>query len=455
MTAPLSVIVLAAGLGKRMRSDLPKVLQPLAGRPLLAHVLASARALSPAAIHVVHGHGAERVRTAFPDADLDWVLQAEQLGTGHAVLQAAPRVPDDHLVLVLYGDVPLMSTATLARLLEPARAGALAVLTAEYADPSGYGRIVRDARGALVRIVEERDASEAERAIREVNTGLIACPAARLKSWLPRLRRDNAQGEYYLTDCVALAVADGVAVVAVCADSEEEAHGINDRLQLARAESLLRARRARALMEAGVTLADPARLDVRGEVTCGRDVYIDVDVILEGRVTLGDRVRIGPFCLLRDVSIAADTEVFSHSRIEEAEIGRRCRIGPYARIRPATRLEDEVHVGNFVEIKKSELGTGAKANHLAYLGDASVGRDVNVGAGTITCNYDGVNKHRTVIQDGAFIGSNTSLVAPVVVGAGATIGAGSVVTRDAPAEALTVARAKQVTVPGWKRPRKK
>jgi bifunctional UDP-N-acetylglucosamine pyrophosphorylase/glucosamine-1-phosphate N-acetyltransferase len=395
------------------------------------------------------------VREAFAGAPgLAWALQAEQKGTGHAVQQAIGAVPDDHLVLVLYGDVPLVTPATLERLLAPARRGALSVLTAEFADPTGYGRIVRDGEGAVARIVEHKDASAAERALREVNTGLMAAPARDLKRWLALLRNDNAQGEYYLTDCVGSAVAEGREVQGVAAASEAEVHGVNDRAQLARAEAIVRARLAEQLLEAGVTLADPLRFDLRGTLDCGQDVAIDVGCVFEGRVVLGDRVRIGPYCVLRDVEVGADTRIDSHSSIDGARIGRDCRVGPYARIRPESVLGDAAHVGNFVELKKSELGAGAKANHLAYVGDATVGKDVNVGAGTITCNYDGANKHRTVIGDGAFIGSNSSLVAPVTIGAGATIGAGSVITKDAPAGELTVARGKQTTIAGWKRPAK-
>lgn len=449
----LSVIILAAGQGKRMRSARPKVLQPLAGRPLLAHVLASARALAARGIHVVYGHGGDAVPAAFHgESDLTWALQAEQLGTGHAVRQAIHAVPADDTVLILYGDVPLVTETTLARLLAPAAKGALAVLTAEFRDPTGYGRIVRDAEGAVTHIVEHKDASAAERAISEINTGLMAGPAAAFQRWLAALKADNAQREYYLTDVIAMAVAEKVPVVGVPAADADEVHGINDRAQLAQAEGILRARHAGALLESGVTLTDPARFDLRGTLDCGQDVSIDADCLFEGAVRLGDRVRIGKGCVIKDTVIAADTVVHPYTLIDTAQVGTACSIGPFARIRPASRLGAGAHVGNFVELKQSELGAGAKANHLAYVGDTTVGAGTNIGAGTITCNYDGANKHRTVIGDGAFIGSNSSLVAPVSIGDGATIGAGSVITRDAPAGELTVARGKQTTIPGWKRP---
>ncbi len=450
----LSVVILAAGQGKRMNSDLPKVLQPLAGEPLLRHVIEAAAALSPAAMTVVYGHGGELVRDALPGQDIAWVLQAEQLGTGHAVLQAMPAVPDDHLVLVLYGDVPLIGAATLQSLVAAAEPGALAVLTAELDDPAGYGRVIRDTAGRVVRIVEDKDAGRKELAVREVNTGLIAAPAAALKRWLAALGNDNAQREYYLTDCVVAAVREGFEVVGVRAPTTAEVQGVNDRVQLAEVEAALRRRRAIALMRAGVTLADPARFDQRGEVIAGRDVYIDVNVVLQGRVSLGDRVRVGPGCVLRDCTIGADSVVHPHSVIEEARVGSGCIVGPFARLRPGANLGAAVHIGNFVEVKNSQMGDDSKANHLAYVGDATVGARVNIGAGTIVANYDGANKHHTVIGDDAHTGSNSVLVAPITVGAGATVGAGSTVTRAVPPGMLTVARAKQVTVEGWKRPRK-
>jgi bifunctional UDP-N-acetylglucosamine pyrophosphorylase/glucosamine-1-phosphate N-acetyltransferase len=449
----LEIIVLAAGVGKRMRSDLPKVLHPLAGRPLLAHVLDTARELAPRKIIVVHGHGAERVRDAFSGKDIDWVLQPEQLGTAHAVMQAMPRVSSDADVLLLYGDVPLVRAATLKRLLEAAREG-LALLTAELADPAAYGRIVRDASGRVTRIVELRDASGAERAIREINAGFYALSARRLSGWLKKIDNRNAQKEYYLTDLVALAVGEGVPLVAVKTDAPWEAAGVNSKRELAELERQYQRMQAERLLEAGVTLTDPARIDVRGALECGRDVAIDVNCVFEGRVTLGDGVRIGPNCLLRDVAVAAQTEVLAFCHLESSAIGARCRVGPYARLRPGTTLDEDVHVGNFVEVKASRLGVASKANHLSYIGDSEIGARVNVGAGTITCNYDGVAKHRTVIEDDCFIGSDATLVAPVRIARGSYIGAGSTINKDTPAGQLTIARARQVSIPSWK-PKKK
>jgi bifunctional UDP-N-acetylglucosamine pyrophosphorylase/glucosamine-1-phosphate N-acetyltransferase len=451
---PLSVVILAAGQGKRMKSDLPKVLQPLAGRPMLEHVIRCARELDPSAIHVVYGHGGEQVREALAGQPVSWVLQAEQHGTGHAVMQAAPGIPDDHTVLVLYGDVPLTRAATLRGLLD-CGSDKLAILSVRLADPAGYGRVLRDTAGSVYRIVEQKDANRKEQAVDEVNTGLMAVGAGRLKGWLSQLSNDNAQGEYYLTDVVALAVKDGVRVEAVLAPSAAEVLGVNDKLQLAQVEAEHRRLRAEALMLAGVTVADPARLDVRGEVEHGRDVQLDVNVILEGRVRLGDRVRIGPNVVIRDCEIGDGTVVNAHCVLEQSIIGDGCSIGPFARMRPGNRLANGVHLGNFVEVKNSQIGEGSKANHLTYLGDTTIGVKVNVGAGTVTCNYDGANKHRTMIGDGAFIGSGAMLVAPVTVGEQATIGAGSTVTKDAPAGKLTIERSKQVSIDGWKRPVKK
>ena len=450
----LEILVLAAGLGKRMRSSLPKVLHPLAGRPLLAHVLDTARQLAPQKIIVVHGHGADKVRETFAQEGLDWVLQGEQLGTAHAVMQAMPRVSADADVLLLYGDVPLVRAATLKRLLEAGRDG-LAVLTAELDDPAAYGRIVRDASGRLKRIVEQRDASPAEREIREINAGFYALSARRLSAWLKQIDNRNAQKEYYLTDLVRLAVDEGVPVAAVKAEHGWEAEGVNSKAELAALERRYQAIVAGRLLEEGVTLADPARIDVRGALECGRDVAIDVNCVFEGRVTLGDGVRIGPNCVLRNVSVAAGTQVLGFCFMEDSAIGERCRIGPYTRLRPGAQLAEEVHLGNFVEVKASRLGAGSKANHLTYLGDSEVGARVNVGAGTITCNYDGAAKHRTVIEDDCFIGSDATLVAPLRIARGSYIGAGSTINKDTPAGQLTVARARQVSIPAWKPPKKK
>ena len=454
MAGPLHVIILAAGEGKRMRSSRPKVLQPIAGQPMLAQVIAAARALQPAGIHVVHGHGGEQVKAAFADqSDLQWAEQAQQLGTGHAVEQAMPQVPDAATVLVLYGDVPLIRSETLQRLL--AAPGRLAVLVAELDDPTGYGRIVRDAEGRVAAIVEHKDATDEQRRLRAVNTGIIAAESTALKRWLAHLSNDNAQGEYYLTDVFAAAASEFSAAEIVLVSEAIEAEGANDPWQLAQLERAFQLRQARAICAQGARLLDPARFDQRGTVTVGRDVEIDVDVVLEGRVELGDGVSIGPFTRLKDVKLGAGTLVRAHCDLDGVVTEGAAQIGPYSRLRPGTVLADGVHVGNFVETKKTTLGVGSKANHLTYLGDAVIGGGVNIGAGTITCNYDGVNKSKTTIEDGAFIGSNSALVAPVTIGRNATIGAGSVIGKDAPAEALTVARARQQTLEGWRRPKKK
>ena len=453
MTAPLHVVILAAGEGKRMKSTLPKVLQKIAGRPMLAHVVAAARALQPEAIHVVHGHGGEQVRDAFAEQpDLEWAEQARQLGTGHAVQQAMPDVPDEAQVLVLYGDVPLITADTLRRLL--AEEGRIAVLVAEVDDPTGYGRIVRDPEGRVGAIVEHKDADKDQRRIHTVNTGILAADSVALKGWLQRLSSDNAQGEYYLTDVFAMAAEEYTAAEIVIVEDPVETEGANDPWQLAQLERAFQRRQVRALCVQGARFADPARVDIRGEVTVGRDVEIDVDVVFEGRVALGDGVRIGPFCRIRDADLAAGTEVRAHCDIDGARTEGAVQVGPFARLRPGTVLADGVHVGNFVETKNARVGVGSKANHLAYLGDVEIGAGVNVGAGTITCNYDGVNKWTTIIEDHAFIGSNAALVAPVTIGKGATIGAGSVIGSDAPAGELTVARARQVTIEGWRRPKR-
>ena len=454
MTQALHVVILAAGAGKRMKSALPKVLQPVGGRPMLAHVVDTARALAPAGIHVVYGHGGEMVRAAFAGQDdLRWVEQARQLGTGHAVQQAMPAIPETVDVLVLYGDVPLTAPATLRRLIDGP--GLLRVLVSEPDDPAGYGRIVRDPQGRVAAIVEHRDADEEQRRIRTVNTGIIAAESDSLKRWLARLSSDNSQGEYYLTDVFAMAAAEYNPAEMVLVDDPLEAEGANDPWQLAQLERAFQLRCARALCEQGARLLDPSRFDQRGSVRVGRDVEIDANVVLEGEVELGDGVRIGPFTRLKDVRLGAGTEVRAHCDLDGVVAEGAVQIGPYARLRPGTVLADGVHIGNFVETKKAVLGVGSKANHLTYLGDAQVGAGVNIGAGTITCNYDGVNKSTTVIGDGAFIGSNSALVAPVEIGANATIGAGSVITRSAPADALTVSRVRQSTVEGWKRPQKK
>jgi bifunctional UDP-N-acetylglucosamine pyrophosphorylase/glucosamine-1-phosphate N-acetyltransferase len=452
----LNVVILAAGQGKRMRSDLPKVLHRLAGRPLLDHVLGAAQALEPESICVVYGHGGEAVRDALSASagdNVSWVSQEPQLGTGHAVMQAVSHLRDDAPTLVLYGDVPLTRLETLQRLIDAAHAAndGLGVLTVVMNDATGYGRIVRD-HGKVVRIVEQKDATEAEREIREINTGIMIIPTPKLKSWLGRLGNDNAQQEYYLTDIVALAVSEGVTISTAHPDAEWETLGVNSRAQLAELERIHQREVAERLLEDGVTLADPARIDVRGSLVAGRDCSIDVNCVFDGEVTLGNNVSIGPNCVIRNVTIASGTRVEAFCHMEDAEIGERCRIGPYARLRPAAVLAEGVHIGNFVEVKKSSIGVGSKANHLAYIGDATIGRNVNVGAGTITCNYDGVNKHQTIIEDDAFIGSDTQLVAPVRVGRGATLGAGTTLTRDAPADQLTISRSLQKSVIGWKRP---
>jgi bifunctional UDP-N-acetylglucosamine pyrophosphorylase/glucosamine-1-phosphate N-acetyltransferase len=453
---PTTVIILAAGQGKRMRSDLPKVLHPLAGRPLLAHVLDAAALLKPREIRVVHGHGGASVQDAFAGRAITWVEQKEQKGTGHAVRLALPGVPAGDVALILYGDVPLVQAATLKKLVANARAGRLAVLTAAVADASGYGRIIRGGkRGAVTAIVEHKDASAAERAIREINTGLIACPAGVMARMAGRLKANNAQGEFYLTDVIGMAAKGGMKVVAVAAESEDEVLGINDKAQLADAARILRRRLTRGLMAAGVTFVDPERVDIHGTLTCGRDVVIYPNVLFEGTVHLGDRVLVEPFSRVRDAQVGDGTIIHSHCVIESGQIGADCEIGPYARMRPGVTLVGDVKLGNFVEIKKSIIGLHSKVNHLTYIGDTEIGTRVNVGAGTITCNYDGANKHRTLIGDGAFIGSGVELVAPVEIGAGATIGAGSTITRDAPAGELTVSRSRQTTIPGWKRPAKK
>jgi bifunctional UDP-N-acetylglucosamine pyrophosphorylase/glucosamine-1-phosphate N-acetyltransferase len=453
----LEVLILAAGEGKRMRSKLPKVLHRLGGRSLLRHVHASASALDPDSVVVVYGHGGDAVREALADIDALWVLQAEQRGTGHAVQLglASLEETDESVALVLYGDVPLIKTTTLQPLIEQARGGVLTLLSVRLDNPTGYGRILRDEEANVRRIVEEADANDAERAIDEVSTGIIAVPGALLRDLLEQLDCDNAQGEYYLTDIVGHAAAAGAPIAAILADDQDEVLGVNSRAQLAHVERIHQRRIAQQLMDGGATLADPARLDVRGELRAGEDVFIDVGCVFEGAVTLGDRVCIGPYCVIRDSDLAADAQVLGHCVIDDATIGERASIGPFARLRPGNRLASDSKIGNFVEIKNTELGEGSKVNHLSYVGDSQLGRDVNVGAGTITCNYDGANKHRTQIEDDVFVGSNTALVAPVKLGKGATVGAGSTISNDVPAGELVVARARQKSVHGWQRPRKK
>ena len=448
----LSIIILAAGQGTRMNSARPKVLHPLSGRPLLAHVLDTAHALQGTDIHVVIGHGAGQVRDVLPDADVDWVMQEQQLGTGHAVAQAMPSVPDENVVLVMYGDVPLISKETLQPLCQLASQGMAALLTAELDNPAGYGRILHNADGSICGIVEEKDASTKQKAIFEINTGFLAAPAARLRGWLAALDNNNAQGEYYLTDVVARAVTEGTSVRGISTDRIEEVMGINDRKQLAVQERCFQQRQAEACLQAGVTLLDPARFDLRGQLHAGQDVVIDINAVLEGQVTLGDRVSIGPNVSICNATVGDDVTILANCVIEDAVIGAGSRIGPFARLRPDTSLAAATHIGNFVEIKKSEVGEGSKVNHLSYIGDTTIGCGVNIGAGTITCNYDGANKHRTVIGDNVFIGSDTQLIAPVEIKEGATIGAGSTITTDAPADALTLSRAPQKTRSGWKRP---
>ncbi len=449
----LGIIILAAGQGTRMKSELPKVLHRLAGKPLLGHVLDTARSLSPERIIVVHGHGGERVTEAFPDYPVEWVEQAQQLGTGHAVRQAEFLVAGLDKVLILYGDVPLMQLQTLQRLIDTTESD-IGVITVNLNDPAGYGRIIRDTAGNVLQIVEQKDASADQLRVTEINTGIMLIGAGSLAGWLARLSNKNTQGEYYLTDVIEMAVHDGVAVHVTQPADPVEAEGVNDRAQLAELERAYQRARANELMEQGVTLHDPARFDLRGNLTVGRDVTIDVNVIVEGDVTLGNRVSVGANTVLRNVSVADNVQIFENCVLEDARIGPDCRIGPFARLRPGAELIGNAHIGNFVEIKKSVIGLGSKVNHLSYVGDSEIGERVNLGAGTITCNYDGAFKHKTRIGDDAFIGSNTALVAPVTVGSNATIGAGSVITKDAEAEKLTVTRAKQITINGWTRPSK-
>ena len=453
----MNVVILAAGMGKRMQSALPKVLHPLAGKPLLAHVIDTARGLSPSKLCVIYGHGGAAVPEMVAKqnngihTNIDTALQEPQLGTGHAVMQALSQIDEDAPTLVLYGDVPLTTLDSLKRLVEAAGTDKLAILTVEQHNPFGLGRIIREG-GKIVRIVEEKDASDAERTIREINSGIMVVPTRHLKQWLSSLQNNNAQGEYYLTDIVARAVTDGVPVVSAHPSAEWEVAGVNSKVQLAELERRHQLNIANALLEKGVTLMDPARIDIRGELICGRDVTIDVGCVFEGRVELADGVTVGAHNVIVNAKIAAGAQIKPFCHIEDAVVGAKSMIGPYARLRPGTELAEDVHIGNFVEIKNSQIAAHSKANHLAYVGDATVGSRVNIGAGTITCNYDGANKYRTVIGDDAFIGSDSQLVAPVTVGAGATLGAGTTLTKDAPAGQLTISRAKQMTIEGWKRP---
>ncbi len=450
---PLNIVILAAGKGTRMYSDKPKVLHALAGKPLVQHVLDRATELQPQQVCVVYGHGGDAVPQAMQQYPAKFVIQEPQLGTGHAVQHAMPHLADDSDTLVLYGDVPLIQHGTLHQMRQAG--SGLVLLTVNLANPAGYGRIVRNEQGDVLSIVEEKDASHEQREISEINTGILLAPTKMLRGWLAKLQNNNSQGEYYLTDIVSMAVQQGVAVHTVQPAHEWEIHGINSKAQLAVLERTWQLVEAGRLLVHGVTLADPARVDVRGKLSCGRDVEIDIGCIFEGDVSLGNNVRVGAYSVIRDTTIAAGTEIAPYSHIDSSEVGADCRIGPYARLRPGTKLHDEVHIGNFVEVKNSEIASNSKANHLSYIGDTTVGSRVNVGAGTITCNYDGANKHRTVIEDDVFIGSDTQLVAPVTVGKGSTIGAGSTITRNTPEGELTLSRSKQVTINGWKRPTKK
>ncbi|MFT4583204.1 MAG: bifunctional UDP-N-acetylglucosamine pyrophosphorylase/glucosamine-1-phosphate N-acetyltransferase [Gammaproteobacteria bacterium] len=449
----LSVCILAAGQGKRMHSDLPKVLHQIGNKALVEHVLDTASEVSKKPPIVVYGHGGEQLRRAISH-EVVWVEQREQLGTGHAVKEALPHLADSDMTLILYGDVPLLQASTLNKLIAAARVTGFGLLTVTLADPSGYGRIVRNSSGAVVRIVEHKDAALSELSITEVNTGIMAIKSPLLQRWIPGLENSNAQGEYYLTDCVAAAVAEGIDISAVQADSEAEVTGVNNRLQLATLEREFQSAIAKDLMERGVMLRDPARIDVRGQLRCGRDVEIDINTLFLGNVTLGDRVVVGPNCVIENAAIGDDVQILANSVIDSAEIGNDSKIGPFARIRPETVLGKAVHVGNFVEIKKTIIGDGSKVNHLSYVGDSDIGRNVNVGAGTITCNYDGAFKHKTTIEDDVFIGSDTQLVAPVTVRRGATIAAGTTVTSEVAADDLVISRVKQKSISGWKRPRK-
>lgn len=450
----LNIVILAAGKGTRMHSNTPKVLHEVGGKAILAHVIACAKALEPQKIIVVYGYGGETVRGAFAHEEITWVNQAEQLGTGHAMQQAAPYLDTDATTLVLLGDVPLVDSNACSKLIEQANSK-LAILSFNKPDPTGYGRIVRSSTGNVTAIIEHKDATEAQRNIIEVNTGMMAMPNVHLNKWLSQLTNNNAQGEYYLTDIVALAVQQGIEVVAEITPDEWSVTGINSKSDLSQIERVYQTRIAQKLLQQGVTLRDPTRLDVRGSLTCGRDVEIDVNCVFEGDVNLGDNVKIAANCVIKNAVIKAGVQIAAFTHIDDAKVGESSRIGPYARLRPGTVLQCDTHIGNFVELKNAQVDIGSKVNHLSYIGDTTIGKNVNIGAGTITCNYDGANKFRTVIEDGAFIGSDSQLVAPVTIGKNATIAAGSTITRDAPADALTFCRAKeQKTIVGWKRPQK-
>lgn len=447
----LNIVILAAGQGTRMKSSIPKVLHPLAGLPLVQHVINASKKLNPEEINVVYGHGGEQVQQQINDSDINWVLQAEQLGTGHAVDQVKDRLKDDQLVLILYGDVPLIKVETLTQLLDQAVEG-FSLLTVSLNEPQGYGRIVRNEKGLVENITEEKDASDEIKKIHEVNTGILAVKAKLLKNWLNQLDNNNAQKEYYLTDVIAMAVKDGFTIETTQPNNEYEVMGVNNRMQLAELERYYQKEQANALMQGGVTLADPSRIDIRGEVVHGNDIFIDINTVFEGNVSIGNNVSIGANCVIKDSKIANGVTILPMSILDNASIGKESKVGPFARLRPGAVLSDSTHVGNFVEIKKSFIGVGSKVNHLTYVGDSMVGKNVNIGAGTITCNYDGANKHQTVIEDNVFVGSATQLVAPVKIGKNATVGAGSTITTDVAEDELAITRVKQKNIQGWKRP---